>query len=405
MRKEMAALVVLLAGSAFAQFTTVSGTVIDPNGLPYSNGTINATLIFSGGTPMLNGVPYQPPTQATLLDLSGSFKLQLADTSLLSPAGSKWLFTLCSSAGSVQPAFGKGSVCASTAGLTISGVSQNISTQLNAVALPLTVNFGSMALNPTSGTMPIRSGTSLADSPFSVASGVATYAGSGGVAGQISLGQGTVAAAVSGQVGISAPSSVTAYQFLLPGASGTGFLFDSATANLDTISRVATTGSGNVVLASGPSIQNATCTGTCTGFGGSTASITSIFLHSACFGAVFISSSGGGGVSLPGLGGNPGNSCNGIFQNDATLGTLLTHPCVLQRLFINSRTSGGAVGDGIVTVRDGATSTSITCTIGTGSSCNDTTHTFSAVTGDLIWIFVATTTTNLSNVSVGLECD
>lgn len=40
--------VCLLSGAAFAQFTTVTGTVTDPNGLPYANGTIAPVLVISG---------------------------------------------------------------------------------------------------------------------------------------------------------------------------------------------------------------------------------------------------------------------------------------------------------------------------------------------------------------------
>jgi hypothetical protein len=43
---------VAFCSSAAAQFTTVTGTVVDPNGLPYAGGTI-ASTIASSGTPTL----------------------------------------------------------------------------------------------------------------------------------------------------------------------------------------------------------------------------------------------------------------------------------------------------------------------------------------------------------------
>jgi hypothetical protein len=133
--------VIPLGTAAAAQFTTVTGTVVDPNGFPYALGTITAVLILPGGTsPTLNGLPYTPPTQPTGLDKTGSFTLQLADNTVLLPAATKWNFTVCSAIGTVQPASGKGPVCfVLAAPITISGASQSISTQLNAAALPLTV--------------------------------------------------------------------------------------------------------------------------------------------------------------------------------------------------------------------------------------------------------------------------
>jgi hypothetical protein len=57
--------------------------------------------------------------------------MQLADNTQISPVGSQWEFTICSIAD------GRGSVCFSFGPLTISGPSQNITTQANAAALPL----------------------------------------------------------------------------------------------------------------------------------------------------------------------------------------------------------------------------------------------------------------------------
>lgn len=128
-----------LTPAAAAQFTTVSGTVTDPSGLPYANGTITATLITSA-SPTLNGLPYAPPTQPVGLSSVGSFVMQLADNTQLSPGGTQWQFQACSAAGTVQPAGGKGPVCFTSAAITISGASQDISAQLQTAALPLSSN-------------------------------------------------------------------------------------------------------------------------------------------------------------------------------------------------------------------------------------------------------------------------
>jgi len=140
---------------SFAQFTTVTGTVIDPNGLAYANGTIVPTLVTSA-SPTLNGLAYTPPTQPVGLDINGKFAMQLADNTVLLPASTKWNFQVCSFGGTIQPAGGKGSVCFSLASpITISGSSQSISTQLQAAALPLSNNPGTGTVSSIAATAPI----------------------------------------------------------------------------------------------------------------------------------------------------------------------------------------------------------------------------------------------------------
>lgn len=130
-----------LTATAWAQFTTVSGTVTDPNGLPYANGTITATLI-SSASPTLNGFAYTPPTQPVGLSTAGSFTMRLGDNTVLLPGGTTWNFLVCSALGTVQPAGGKGPVCFSVTGLTISGASQSITATLTAAVLPLSTVTG-----------------------------------------------------------------------------------------------------------------------------------------------------------------------------------------------------------------------------------------------------------------------
>jgi hypothetical protein len=140
MRQSLLCLFVLI-GAAHAQFTTVTGTVTDPNGLPYAFGTISPVLV-SSASPTLNGLAYTPPQQPVGLNLSGVFTMRLADVSVLSPGGSTWSFTVCSAAATIQPAFGKGPVCFTVTGVSISGTSQDIGATLSAAALALTVPFG-----------------------------------------------------------------------------------------------------------------------------------------------------------------------------------------------------------------------------------------------------------------------
>jgi hypothetical protein len=142
MKRALQLLAILLMPlAAAAQFTTVTGTVVDPNGIPYAGGTISATLVLPGtGSPTLNGSSYSPPTQPAGLDANGSFTIRLADNTVLLPASTTWNFTVCSAKGTVNPAIGTGSQCFTLASpITISGSTQSITTQLHAAALALTI--------------------------------------------------------------------------------------------------------------------------------------------------------------------------------------------------------------------------------------------------------------------------
>lgn len=151
MKKMLIVLATLLAlvVPALGQFTLVTGTVVDPNGLPYANGTISPLLVLPGGTsPTLNGLPYSAPIGPSGLDGGGNFTIRLGDNVVLLPALTTWNFTVCSVAGTVQPAIGTGSVCFTLAvPITITGATQDISANLNAVAPALTkITFGNAGM-------------------------------------------------------------------------------------------------------------------------------------------------------------------------------------------------------------------------------------------------------------------
>lgn len=153
-------------GRAEAQFTLVSGTVTDTNGLAYSCGTLSASIVnLNGQSLYLNGVQFSPqpgatklgcPTDPTTSRTPGAFTLQLADnTQIKCGSGpniitcatqTQWLFTINSTG--IQPPLGTGpQVC--TAQFTISGATQTVAGSLSSCpALSTTVGSGG---NITSG--------------------------------------------------------------------------------------------------------------------------------------------------------------------------------------------------------------------------------------------------------------
>jgi hypothetical protein len=125
----------LLPAAGYAQnFTAVSATIVDPNGIPYSNATIQAQLVPTGTTPTLNGVQVASFSSASA-NTAGTFSMTLASNAALSPGGTQWQFTVNETG--VPPPFGKGPQ-SFVATITISGASQSISTTLNAAATALT---------------------------------------------------------------------------------------------------------------------------------------------------------------------------------------------------------------------------------------------------------------------------
>jgi len=179
---------------AAAQFTLVTGTVTDPNSVPYALGTI-VPLLTTSATPTFTatGQLYFPPSQASGLDGTGHFLVRIADNTFLSPGGTTWNFKVCSAVGTVQPAFGTGPQCFTLAApITISGATQDITTQLHAVALALTLPFGTgtgtVTGSGSAGTVPVwTAGTAIGNSLITSCSGAQTCA-AGSTAGKVEIG-------------------------------------------------------------------------------------------------------------------------------------------------------------------------------------------------------------------------
>lgn len=135
-------------GSCHAQAvkTIVSGTIIDPNGVPYAGGTIDATLVPTGTTPTVAGVGQidgyvQPVSIAT----DGTFSLPLycnaagGGCTPISPASTQWRFTVRNPGAPPPVGFGGLSF---TITATITGATQSLTTPLQAAAPQLLVSTG-----------------------------------------------------------------------------------------------------------------------------------------------------------------------------------------------------------------------------------------------------------------------
>jgi hypothetical protein len=147
-----------------------------------------------------------------------------------------------------------------------------------------------------------------------------------------------------GTFGWQAPAVVTSYTWTVPGADAQGV--------------VTSDGAGTLTLTR-PGIMSAFCSGA------ATASATLFLFHA--------------GAAV-------------IACTDTT--TLLTIPIssagTIRNLNVKAGTAGAAAGSGIMTLQKGGVDTTVTCTVGTGTTCSDTTHSFTVAAGDLIGLKMVT---------------
>jgi hypothetical protein len=137
-------LLLLLPSFAYAQTATqVSGTIVDPTGLPYAGATIQFQLVPSTASPTVNSAPISGYIGSVQLDSTGHFSTSLfcnsagGGCSVISPSGTQWQFQI--NYNGVQPPLGVGPVSFSAL-ITITGATQDVSATLNAVAPRLLVN-------------------------------------------------------------------------------------------------------------------------------------------------------------------------------------------------------------------------------------------------------------------------
>lgn len=129
----LAALLVFSAAGARA--TTVTATVVDPNGNAYANGTVAAALFTTTGLPPAPGVITSSGPNP--LDGAGHFSMVLTDTSTITPAGATYQLTLCANSVNLGPGAQILRVCFKTGYLTVTGGSVDLTAQINAVAFVL----------------------------------------------------------------------------------------------------------------------------------------------------------------------------------------------------------------------------------------------------------------------------
>lgn len=162
-RLKYVGLLLALALPAMAQnYTSVTATVLDPNGLPYANGT--ATFVLGplpfASTPAL---PTTPPTpvSGTIgpigLSSSGVLAAIIPSNAQITPGSTQWTITVCPNPNVPLP-LGSSSGCFSGAAITISGASQDISANLNTAAPSLTQKF---AIGRIYNTAPAAGTTSI----------------------------------------------------------------------------------------------------------------------------------------------------------------------------------------------------------------------------------------------------
>lgn len=143
----------------------------------------------------------------------------------------------------------------------VSGLGTGVATFL---ATPTSANLASAVTNETgTGALVFANTPALVTPDIGVATGTSlvltsnltTGSGSGN-AGTVVLTEGTApAGAAANTVQIEAPVDVTtAYDLILPAASSTGFLLGTNASNVNTLSFVGSTGSGNVVRATSPTL-------------------------------------------------------------------------------------------------------------------------------------------------------
>lgn len=178
MLKRLLILFLLFAASAAAQTQTlVSGTLTDPNGVAYYPATVTACLSPSTLNPTVGGRAVNPNPGAnycvgpTNTSINGFFSMALWGNANITPGGTTWIFTV--QASGTPPPAGNGTLNFSSAGVTVSGATQDVSGSINSVG---TVQLKSSS----SGGLSLVSSGLLADCQLTEGSGTTPSCGAAG---------------------------------------------------------------------------------------------------------------------------------------------------------------------------------------------------------------------------------
>jgi len=145
MRKALYFAAFLLAAlPVAAQTTAVTGTITDPNGVPYSFASVNVSLTPASAGPALCGINRMGSVPTFTTNVSGFFSINLCPNASVTPSGSQWLFSVAIFPG-IEPPAGLGPQSFSLA-ITIAGASQDVSVSLSGVAPVLSLGAGGVGL-------------------------------------------------------------------------------------------------------------------------------------------------------------------------------------------------------------------------------------------------------------------
>jgi hypothetical protein len=121
-------------GQCIGTCTAVTASLTDGSGQVWSNAIITVNIVspFGNPSPLLNnGVPIASPINTIMTDISGNLSISLDDNNVLTPAGSKWKFTICPNATITN--------CSQTT-LIITGASMSLTASLSSVLNTPVVN-------------------------------------------------------------------------------------------------------------------------------------------------------------------------------------------------------------------------------------------------------------------------
>jgi hypothetical protein len=100
----------------------------------------------------------------------------------------------------------------------------------------------------------------------------------------------------------------------------------------------------------------------------------------------------------------PGSALTTCANVSSNIQVPLTTAGTAKNLRVRCGTAGAAAGSGVFTLQQNGANTALTCTVGTGTTCSDTTHTAALSAGDLMLIgFTTQAAETLANCSASFE--